>query len=123
ESIEEGVGAQVFAWLDNGWVTGITTLHGPPLDDSDYEIRNRRRPRITSKNTTLVRPIFGQDARRELPIPKIIDDYNYNMNGVDRADQLRSSFTSHRAGRRTWLPLFWFLINICKVNSYILYSK
>ena len=56
-----------------------------------------------------------------LTIPDLIDDYNNHMNGVDIADQLRSSYHTHRPGVRNWLPLFYWLIDTLKVNSYLLW--
>ena len=58
----------------------------------------------------------------DLPIPLIIDNYNFNMNGVNRADQLRASIECHRKGNRNWLPLLWWLLDSVKVNAYLLYK-
>ena len=43
------------------------------------------------------------------------------MNGVDVADQLRSAYNTHLKGVRNWLPLFYWLIDTIKVNSFILW--
>lgn len=66
----------------------ITTMHeiGP---DHTVEQR-RRRPRITSPNSIWIREVFGAQPVKKLPIPKFVDDYNYNIGGVDIADQLRA---------------------------------
>ena len=56
-----------------------------------------------------------------LTIPDLIDDYNNHMNGVDIADQLRASYPTHRRGVRNWLPLFYWLLDTIKVNSYLLW--
>jgi hypothetical protein len=115
-------GVHAFAWLDNAWVLGMTTIHGPCYDEEDFVERARRRPRKTSTNARIVRRIFGDEVRMWLPIPMIIDDYNFHMNAVDRADQLRGGLTSHRTGRRCWLPLFYWLLDVTKVNAYLLYK-
>src|SRR5437764_2903856 len=44
------------------------------------------------------------------------------MNGVDRADHLRSSMVSHRVGNRTWLLLLYWLLDVTKTNAYLLYK-
>ena len=62
--------------------------------------RLRRRPKITSSNATAVRSVFQEDSRKVLPIPEFIDDYNYNMGGVDIADQLRSYYSTQQPSRR-----------------------
>src|SRR5947207_11456742 len=58
----------------------------------------------------------------DLPIPLIIDNYNFNMNVVDCANQLRTSIECHRKGNRNWLPLLWWLLDSVKVNAYLLYK-
>jgi Transposase IS4 len=45
------------------------------------------------------------------------------MNGVDLADQLRHNYTIHRKQeKRVWRPLFYFLLNVCLVNAYLLFK-
>ena len=56
-----------------------------------------------------------------LTIPDLIDDYNHHMGGVDTADQLRASYNTHLSGVRNWLPLFYWLVDTLKVNSYLLW--
>ena len=49
--------------------------------------RLRRRPAKTAINARTSRAVFGHDeARKELPIPEFIDQYNHYMNGVDNVD-------------------------------------
>lgn len=43
------------------------------------------------------------------------------MNGVDVANQLRASYNTHHRGCRNWLPLFYWLVDTLKVNSFILW--
>jgi Transposase IS4 len=57
---------------------------------------------------------------RPLLIPKMVDDYNYFMNGVDIADQLRARFTTEQQTSRTWMPLFYYLLDTAICNAYIL---
>jgi hypothetical protein len=42
------------------------------------------------------------------------------MNGVDRADQLRSYYNTQRTTRKTWKPLWHFLFDVVLTNSYLL---
>lgn len=110
-----------FAWQDNNTVIGITTAHRFK-DETVYVERKRASP--TSTNARIVRPVFGDQAKKWLYIPKDIDDYNNNMNGVDRADHLRANLTCHRSfERRTWRPLWNFLLDLCRVDSYLLSRK
>ena len=49
--------------------------------------RLRRYPAKTAINTRTSRAIFDLDeARKELPIPEFINQYNYYMNGVNNID-------------------------------------
>jgi hypothetical protein len=57
---------------------------------------------------------------RPLPIPKMVDDYNYFMNGVDIADQLQARFTTEQQTSQTWMPLFYYLLDAAICNAYIL---
>jgi fructose-1,6-bisphosphatase len=51
--------------------------------------RNRKRPKKTSTNSIIVREIFDGQYRKKLEIPTFINCYNYYMNSVDVANQLR----------------------------------
>lgn len=72
-------------WVDNGPVNMLTTVHKYTIDE-DIE-RNRRRPRITCINKSIVPETWGNKARALLKIPGVINDYNHHMNSVDIADQ------------------------------------
>lgn len=67
-------------------VLSLTTFH------TGKETVNRFRPGPpkTSTNARTSRGVFGYVTVKELPFPQFIDMYNYFMNGVDLADQLRS---------------------------------
>jgi hypothetical protein len=46
------------------------------------------------------------------------------MNGVDRADQLRSYYnTQRRKCYKTWKPLWHFLLDVATTNSYLLGTR
>jgi hypothetical protein len=51
--------------------------------------RNRKRPKKTSINSTIVREVFDGQYHKELEIPIFIDYYNYYINSVDVTNQLR----------------------------------
>jgi hypothetical protein len=95
--------------MDNGPVTMLSTIH----EIIGNENKLRHHPRITSTNGAKVRSIFGNSTRKLLPIPKIINDYNLFMGGVDIADQLRSYY---QKTRRTWMPMFFWLLDTAIIN-------
>ncbi|EEA19858.1 hypothetical protein EYB26_002367 [Talaromyces marneffei] len=69
------------AWQDNNIVLALTTIHTVDQTD-DYIERTRRRPQKTSTNGPLVHKEFGEQAVKNMPIPRFIDDYNSHMGGL-----------------------------------------
>lgn len=55
--------------------------------------------------------------------PTVIIDYNKQMGGVDRADQLCTSYNFARKSVKWWRKLFFWLLETAIVNSYILFNK
>ena len=55
--------------------------------------------------------------------PQIFQTYNLKMNAVDRSDQILSSFNIQRKCLRWWKTLFFHLIDMAVVNSYILFLE
>eukprot|EP00795_Rhopilema_esculentum_P005703 gene5703-10952_t len=60
---------------------------------------------------------------KEFLQPKAIEDYNKNMKGVDKSDQLIGSYNVLRNVKKYWKVFFLHLLNIAIVNSYILFEK
>jgi hypothetical protein len=110
-------GVLAFFWQDNGPVTMLSTIHGITGEEWEVE-RERRRPRETSTNATKVRAVFGSESKKNLKIPRIIDDYNHFMNGVDIADQLRSYYSTQKVSQRNWLPIFFWLLDTSIINAF-----
>ncbi|CAG8826567.1 19583_t:CDS:1, partial [Cetraspora pellucida] len=109
-------------WMNNSPVTMLTTIHEITRNENRVE-RVRRRLRETSTNVTKVRAVFGTASKKALPIPCIIDDYNHHMGGVDIADQLHRYYAIQLPVRRTWMPLFFWLLDTSIVNSYLIFKK
>ncbi|CAG8805876.1 2702_t:CDS:2, partial [Cetraspora pellucida] len=108
--------------VDNGPVTMLTTIHEVTGDECRIE-RVRRQPREISTNVTKVRAVFGTASKKALPISRVIDDYNHHMGGVDIADQLRGYYGIQLPVRRTWMPLFYWLLDTSIINSYLIFKK
>jgi Transposase IS4 len=110
-------GVLCFAWQDNNTMLGITTAYSP----DDLVVRTRKRPAETSTNAAIVRPVFGDEYTKDLAIPRLIDEYNHHMGGVDIANQLRESYSTHnRRQKRYWKPLFLWLLDLAITNSYLI---
>jgi hypothetical protein len=99
-----------FAWRDGSIVLFMSTINSA----SQEVIRLRKRPHSA---TAPVKAAFGDKVLKELPIPGLIDKYNHHMNGVDLADQMRSSYSMKHRSHRTWVPLFRYLIETAIANA------
>lgn len=118
------LGVLCFVWQDNNAVLGLTTAHSLHRGQEDTITRNRKRPKPTSTNARVTRPIFGDSQRKELEIPRVIDDYNHRMNGVDVANQLRAWMTCQRPGvYKAWQPLWYWLLDICACNAFLIWKS
>src|SRR5271167_2295772 len=112
----------------------MTTIH----DRTGYLIRPRRRPRDSATMKPTTKTIFELPPPRDeviskeacrrffvsklaLPVTQPVDDYNYNMNGVDRADQLRAEMEISLPTVRSWLPYFFWMLDSVVCNAYLLW--
>jgi hypothetical protein len=136
---EYGEPVLFIVWQDQKVVKLMSTVH----DGTGYQLRPRRRPKNTSTMTASTRAIFElpdmppvhhepghivvEAAQRffapklALPVILPIDDYNYNMNGVDIADQLRAEMSTYRITRRSWFPYWFWLLDTTIVNAFLLW--
>ena len=102
-SLEGGILA--IKWMDKRAVTLLTTLHNAGV------IRKERRSR------------HAVGGVEEVVKPQAIEQYNYFMGGVDKADQLLSYYGfSHRTAK-WWRRAFFHLIEVAVVNAFILYRQ
>ena len=60
--------------------------------------------------------------RGVVQIPLVVVKYNQSMNGVDRADQNSVYYSFIRKSRKWWRKLFFWLVEVAVVNSFILYK-
>ena len=106
-SIEAGKTEEMFAvwWRDRRDVLAMSTMHN------------------TSVTTVMKRP-KGCHEKRPLPCPTMIDDYNMYMGGVDLTDQHLSYYSmTTRKTLKWWKKGFWRLVDICIVNSWIVFRR
>lgn len=111
-------------------MSGLTTM----FDGKAWDYRDRRCPAKTSskynktvRDTFELRPTLDNDAqkgattwRRNLPIPRMINEYNSFMNGVDIADQLRGSYSTQQTTRRSWMPCWYWQLDLVLTNAFLL---
>ena len=55
--------------------------------------------------------------------PDIILDYNKSKGAVDSADKMFKEFSCHRISKRWPFVLLTHIINVCALNTYVLYQK
>ncbi|XP_048575717.1 piggyBac transposable element-derived protein 4-like [Nematostella vectensis] len=93
-------------WKDNRPVTILSSIECA----NDYVIVSRK---VKSRE---------QWTNIEVRQPMAINNYNSYMNGVDRSDQLMTKNNALSKCRRWWKVLFFHMIDIAVVNSYILFQ-
>ena len=104
----ETVSAQVdgsmmaLKWMDKRPVTMLSAIH----DDSF--VTKKRRSRA------------AQDGEEDILKPLVVEEYNKHMGGVDTGDQLQSYYGFSHGTIKWWRRLFFHLIDLAIVNTYIL---
>ncbi|XP_053391383.1 piggyBac transposable element-derived protein 4-like [Mercenaria mercenaria] len=88
-------------WKDNNFVHLISTS----CDDTMRQASRR---------------VGGQLVN--IPCPDMVKTYNKYMGGVDLNDQLRSYHPVGRKAKKYWKYILWFYVDLCLINSWILYK-
>jgi len=94
-------------WFDNKVVSMLTTA-----ENANDCVRVERK----SKTGGVWRTVVVQQ-------PQAIASYNQYMNAVDRSDQILATNNVLRKCKRWWKTLFFHLIDIAVVNSFILFRE
>ena len=108
---------QIQQLVDNNVVTMVTTMHTPDETVS----RVRKKPRVNAVNKANLNRIWGDHFTRMIKIPKVIDDYNHWMGGVDQNDQLISNYRHQLHCKRIWMPLMLHSLDVLHVNAYLVH--
>ena len=95
-------------WVDSKVVTAITTT-----GNANDSVQVKRR--VTNKN--------GAWNTVDVRQPQVFAMYNQYMNAVDRSDQILATHNVQRKCSRWWKTLFYHLIDIAVVNSFILFRE
>ena len=94
-------------WLDSKPVSILSTLHS-----ANDQVTCMRRTKVN-----------GKFEKVNIPQPLSVHDYNQFMNGVDRSDQMLACHNISRKCFRWWKILFFHLVDIAVVNSFLLFQK
>ena len=72
---------------------------------------------------TIERWVKKDGERKEIPCPQIVKAYNKSMGGVDLADMLIALYRIEVKTKRWYIKVFWHLVDIAKLNAWILYKS
>lgn len=72
---------------------------------------------------TIQRWVKKEQARKDIQCPQVVKAYNKSMGGVDLADMLIALYRIAVKTKRWYVKVFWHLIDIAKVNGWILYRR
>ena len=93
-------------WLDNRPVTMLSTIDSA----NSFELVDRKE-KVNNKWCNI-----------KVRQPQAIHSYNQFMNGADRSDQMLAQNSTLRKCMRWWKTLFFHMIDIAVVNSFILFQ-
>ena len=65
----------------------------------------------------------GEQATGNVVKPKLVHEYNQNMNGVDHLDQMLSYYAFNRKTVKWWKRAATHLLHMAKIQALILYNK
>ncbi len=97
----------------------VSTLH----DANNTVARVRKKPRLTSTNRRNIDTVWGNQSKVVVETPKVIDDCNHWMLGVDKADQLIAHCWPNVRCRRIWMPIMFHALDLMRINAFIIYNS
>jgi hypothetical protein len=94
----------IVKWKDKRSVTLLSNFHNPVDTDNV--------PRRAKDGTISM-----------IPCPKVLKDYNQNMNCVDKLDQNKKSCQIDRKSKKWWHRIFFHFLDIAVVNAHVVYTQ
>ena len=77
---------------------------------------------LSTFHSTQMEPIVTRRPEYDVHRPVLITDYNTHMGGVDRMDQMLTYYSAGRKTIKWYKRLFWRIVDMAIVNSFILYN-
>ncbi|GBN84561.1 hypothetical protein AVEN_114116-1 [Araneus ventricosus] len=96
-------GISFFKWKDNRSVHFISNYYG--------------------NDTCKVQRRLKDGTKIDVTVPFVVKDYNGHMGGIDKADMLRAIYDRDRKSKKSWHRLFFAVLEMAYVNSYIAYVE
>lgn len=85
--------------------------------------KKSRKPVIVVSTKSKAGNVEVQRKREKVTMPETIRDYNVNMNGCDRIDQMLSYYGHFtRKTIKWWKRVYYWLLELVQINSFILYK-
>ena len=103
--VDANSGICIVRWYDNNIVQLISNYAG-------YDLGTKAR-RWSKKDTEFI----------EIDRPKIVEDYNAHMGGVDLCDMLLETYRVRQRTIKYYFHIFYYCIGISIVNSWLLYRR
>ena len=98
-------GVMIVKWLDNNVVQLCSNFVGVcPMETTERWVKKHQ-------------------TRKEIPCLQIVKAYNKSMGGIDLADMLISLYRVEVKTRRWYIKVFRHLVDVAKVNAWILYRR
>ncbi|CAH2094173.1 unnamed protein product [Euphydryas editha] len=91
-------------WQDTKLISFLTTAFHPKLDKTFCDRKQK------------------DGTKMAFQCPLTVVQYTERMGGVDRFDHLRCSYDVSRRSKKWWFRLFYFCVDLCIVNSFLLYT-
>ena len=95
----------------------VMTMHTPDKTVSHV----RKNLRVNAVNKPNLNRIWGDSFARMIKIPKVIDDYNHWMGGIDQNNQLISNYHHQLCCKRIWMPLMLHSLDVLRVNAFLVH--
>ena len=65
----------------------------------------------------------AEKKKVDVPCPNVIREYNGKMGGIDKSDMLTHLYKTPMRGRRWYLRLFGYALDLCLCNAWIIYKR
>ena len=89
-----------------------------------WRAETKKKPLLMMSSACSSKPVSVTSRRERVSSkPAVVNSYNHSMNGVDIADQLTVFYSLVRKTRKWWRKLFFYLLEVSVVNSYLLYKQ
>lgn len=98
-------GTLVVRWKDNKVVTLLTN------DKGVFPLKK------------ILRYSKEKKKKEEVDCPLVVSEYNAHMGGIDKSDMLVQLYRTPMKSKRYYLRLFAYVLDLCLVNSWLLYRR